>query len=391
MSNTLSHQRVRRAAFSAVSLAGGVSLAVIPAATLAISARVFTLAETGVIAVAIMVATFVGQLTFAAVVESRLSSRTAERRVIFPVWLAALSLVAALVVALNYRNAVVLCIALPVLVASLEVGRGVSVAERLDRREIWASAFVGAGALIGVLSAFAGSDWGLIPVAAGIFAATCVRLIPVPHAASHRETSATVWVMADVGITGIVFPLLNTLILTVLGPAEAVLFTAISTVSGLLAIPLNFLRLRLLKEHSRSDVWVSVGSLLLAVLALLAFEALGFFSLLFGSSWTIQSTLLPLLAACAWRAASLAPTLPFTALRRMGLARLVTILRAGASAAAFSLASLALVSQNIAWVFAALLLAELLSGVVYEIARRRVVRAEALGQPDRATSLGGPT
>ncbi|WP_166789056.1 hypothetical protein [Cryobacterium sp. TMT1-21] len=389
MTNRLSHPRVRHAALSVVSLAGGVSLAVIPAATLAISARIFTLAETGVIAVAIMVATFVGQVTFAAVVESRLSSRAADRRVTFPVWLAVTSLAAALGVALNYRNPVVLCVALPVLVASLEVGRGVSVAERLDRREIWASASVGAGALIGVLSAFAGFDWGLIPVVAGIFAATCVRSIPVPHVASHREGAATAWVVADVGITGIVFPLLNTLILTVLGPADAVLFTAISTVSGLLAIPLNFLRLRLLKEHSRSDVWVSVGSLVLAVMALLVFEVLGFFSLLFGSSWTIQSTLLPLLVACAWRAASLAPTLPFTALRRMGHARLVTTLRAGASALSFLLAGLALLSQNIAWVFAALFLAELLSGAVYEIARRRVVRAEALGESDRATPQDG--
>ena len=390
MSNRLSHPRVRHAALSVVSMAGGVSLAVIPAATRAISARVFTLAETGVIAVAIMVATFVGQVTFAAVVESRLSSRTAERRVVFPAWLAVMALGAAVVVALNYRNAVVLCLALPVLVAALEVGRGVSIAERLDRSEIGASAAVGAGALIGVLSAFAGADWGLIPVVAGIAAATCLRSIPVPHVASLRETAATVWVVADVGITGIVFPLLNTLILTVLGPAEAVLFTAISTVSGLLAIPLNFLRLRLLKEHSRSDLWISVGSLVLSILTLLVFEALGFFSLLFGPSWTIQSTLIPLLVACAWRAASLAPTLPFTALRRMGHAKLVTLLRAASSVLSFSLAGLALLSRNISWVFVALLLSELLSGVVYEIARRRVVRAEAPGRSNRASPLDGP-
>ena len=369
--------RVKSAAMSGITLAGGVSLAVIPAATLSISSQVFTLAENGVIAVAITVATFVGQLTFAAVVESRLSSHTTERRVTFPLWLAILSLVTAAILIVNHSNVLALCIGLPVLVASLEVGRGVSVAERLDRREIWASIAVGGGALMGVLAAFSDALWALVPLLVGIFVATAVRCRPVSHRASRPHTSARVWVIADIGITGIVFPLINTMILFVLGPIGAVLFTAISTVSGLLSIPINFLRLRLLKEHSRLDVWVSVGSLIIAVIALLIFEFAGFFSLLFGTAWSLEVTLLPLVAACAWRAASLAPTLPFTALRRLGLARQVTILRAGASIIAFALASIALLTLNIVWIFAALLLAELLSGLIYEVARRRTVRAAA--------------
>ncbi|TFD19494.1 hypothetical protein [Cryobacterium sp. TMS1-13-1] len=377
--------RLKSAALSAVTLAGGVSLAVIPAATLSISSRVFTLAENGVIAVAIMVATFVGQLTFAAVVESRLSSHTTERRVTFPLWLAALSLVAVAVLIVNHTNVVALCIGLPILVAALEVGRGVSVAERLDRREIWASIAVGGGALAGVLAAFSGALWALVPLLAGIFVATAVRCLPVYHRASRPHASAMVWVVADVGITGIVFPLINTLILFVLGPIGAVLFTAISTVSGLLAIPINFLRLRLLKEHSRLDLWVSVGSLIIAVVALLIFEFAGFFSLLFGNAWSMEATLVPLVVACTWRAASIAPTLPFTALRRMGFARRVTILRAGASLIAFALASVALLTLNIVWIFAALLLAELFSGLIYEIARRRAVLAAAT-PPSEVTS-----
>jgi len=369
-----SSSRAKSVALSAISLAGGISLAVIPAATLAIAARVFTLEESGFIAVAIMVATFVGQLTFAAIVESRLSSRTTERRVTFPRWLAVAALLTALLVAVNYTSAIALCLGLPVLVAALEVGRGVSVAERLDVREVWASAGVGLGALIGVVSAFSGAAWSLLPLLAGIVIATVVRAFPVAHRASRPERSATGWVVADVGITGIVFPLLNTLILAFLGPAGAVLFTAISTVSGLLAIPLNFLRLRLLKAHSTSDIWVSTGSLGLAVIALLVMEALGFFSLLFGEAWTVQNTLVPLLMACGWRAASLAPTLPFTALRRMGHARLVTLLRAASSVVAFGLASAALTTGSLVLIFAALMIAELLSGVLYEVARRRIVR-----------------
>ena len=183
--------RMRRAALSLITLLGGVSLAVIPAATVSISSRLFTVDEQGFVAVAVLVATFAGQLTFAVVVESRLSSAATERRVVFPLWLAAISVVTALVLAIIPPNAVALAIGLPILIAALEVGRGVSVAERLDRREIVASVAVGLGALIGVLAGFAGQQWALIPLVAGI-AVGDLRALPArdasrqpPRAGSH--------------------------------------------------------------------------------------------------------------------------------------------------------------------------------------------------------------
>ena len=183
-----------------------------------IASRLFTLPEQGAISVAAMLATFAGQLTFAVVVESRLSSAGTARRVTFPRWLAALALLAAVAVAIGYHSAVVVCIALPVLVAALEVGRGVSVAERLDGREFWAALSVGAGALVGVLAGFAGAPWAMIPLVAGIVGATIVRSMPVSHVASAPEPRVMAWVVADVGITGGVYPLLNTAILGLLGP-----------------------------------------------------------------------------------------------------------------------------------------------------------------------------
>ena len=132
------------------------------------------------------------------------------------------------------------------------------------------------------------------------------------------------WVIADTAITGVIYPLLNTMILAFLGAADAVLFTSIATVSGLLAIPLNFMRLRLLKEHSRLDIVVSAASVVAAVVVLLVLELVGVFGYLFGPAWTESATLLPLLLACAWRAASLATTIPFAALRRAGAVRLLT-------------------------------------------------------------------
>jgi len=363
--------RMRGAVLSLITLLGGVSLAVIPAATVSISSRLFSVDEQGFLAVAVLVATFAGQLTFAVVVESRLSSAATERRVVFPLWLAAISVVTAVVIAVVPPNAVVLAIGLPILIAALEVGRGVSVAERLDRREIVASVAVGLGALAGVLAGFAEQEWALIPLVAGIAIATCVRCLPVDHHASRPEPAVMGWVIADTAITGVIYPLLNTMILAFLGAADAVLFTSIATVSGLLAIPLNFMRLRLLKEHSGLDIVISAASVIAAVVALLVLEFVGAFGFIFGTAWTESATLVPLLLACAWRAASLATTIPFAALRRAGEVRLLTGLRAAVSAITFALAAVGLAFQNLAAVFLGLLVAELVSAVVYEVARRR--------------------
>lgn len=373
--------RLRRATMSAITLLGGVSLAVIPAATVSIASRLFTEPEQGVIAVAVLVATFAGQLAFAVIVESRLSSAGTDRRVVFPLWLAATSIVAGIVLIAIGPQVVALCIVLPILIAALEVGRGVSVAERLDHREIWASVLVGLGALVGVLAGFAEQTWSLTPLVAGIVAATVVRCLPVEHRASRPEPRVMGWVVADTAITGAVFPLLNAMILAFIGPVDAVLFTAISTVSGLLAIPLNFMRLRLLKEHSSLDVVVSAGAVAAAVVALLVVEATGLLGFIFGPAWTESATLLPLLLACAWRGASLATTIPFAALRRMGEARLLTGLRAAVSALTFVLAAVGLALGDLAAVFIGLLVAELASAIVYEWARRRRVARNAAGAP----------
>src|SRR4029453_3007259 len=160
----------------------------------------------------------------------------------------------------------------------------------------------GLGALVGVLAGFAEQDWALSPLVVGIAVATCVRCLPVTHHASRPEPAVMGWVVPEPAIPGVIYPLLNTMILAFLGSADAVLFTSIATVSGLLAIPLNFLRLRLLKAHSRLDIVISSASVGGAVLVLLVLELTGAFAFVFGSAWTESATLAPLLLACAWRA-----------------------------------------------------------------------------------------
>jgi hypothetical protein len=177
---------------------------------------------------------------------------------------------------------------------------------------------------------------------------------------------------ADVGLTGITYPVLNAVILTLLGPAASVIFAAISTVSGLLAIPLNFLRVRLLKEHSPLDIVVTACALVFAAVVIGIAEFTGLLGLAFGVTWTVAHTLLPVLVACLWRIATLFSAIPFAALRRAGRAKLVMILRSASALFTFGLAVPSTMFGQIWVVFAALLVGELVLALNCEIARRRL-------------------
>jgi hypothetical protein len=180
------------------------------------------------------------------------------------------------------------------------------------------------------------------------------------------------WVLADVGLTGITYPVLNAVILALLGPAASVIFAAVSTVSGLLAIPLNFLRVRLLKEHSVLDIVVTSCALALAATVITIAEVTGLLGLAFGSTWTVAATALPLVVACLWRIATMFSAIPFAALRRSGRAKLVMILRGVSALLTFSLAVPSTALGQIWIVFAALLVGELMLALNCEIARRRL-------------------
>lgn len=371
--------RLRSAVESLLSLAGGVSLAAVPAAVLAISSRLFTTVEQGFVAVAVLLATYVGQLASAAIVESRLGSAGTSRAVVMPRWLVILASIVAVVAAVVPGQIVVVVIALPVLLAALEVGRQIAIAERLDRRELVASVVVGAGAIGGVSAGMLDQTWAYAPLVLSIGIATVVRGLPVAFTASPPDPVIRRWILADTAVTGVVMPVLNVVILGLLGPIQAVIFTAVSTASGVLAIPLNFMRARLLKAHSTLDIVASGVAVAGCLVALMIAHLSGVLGWFFGSPWTIASATLALVAACAWRAGSLATSVPFAALRRLGHARLVALLRAGVSALTVGLAIAGLLvgaafgpTGGVVGVFAGLVVAELGAAVVYEAARRRV-------------------
>ena len=364
--------RKARGVRSALNLASGVSLSIVPPAVLSISSNTFPVHEQGLVAVAVTSATFLSQLNFGAVVEARLSSVRTSRFVATPLWLTALGLVAALVLIIFHSNPIAICLTLPFLFGALEVGRGVSVAEGYPYREVASAVVLGLGAAAGVILGLLHEPWGLVAMGLGIAAAILIRAIRAPWHAPVPDRAIRGWVLADVGLTGITYPVLNFVILALLGPAASVIFAAVSTVSGLLAIPLNFLRVRLLKEHSVLDIVVTSFALALAGAVIAIAEFTGLLGLAFGSTWTVAVTALPLLVACLWRIATLFSAIPFAALRRAGRAKLVMILRGVSALLTFALAVPSTAFGQIWIVFAALLVGELVLALNCEIARRRL-------------------
>ena len=258
-------------------------------------------------------------------------------------------------------------------------------AERLDRREIVASVAVGSARSSACSPGSPGSTGRSIPLVAGIAVATCVRCLPVTHRASRPEPAVMGWVVADTAITGVIYPLLNAMILAFLGSADAVLFTSIATVSGPARDPAEL--------HAPAPAQGALAARHRGVRgirggrggrAASCSSAVGAFGFIFGAAWTESATLVPLLLACAWRAASLATTIPFAALRRAGEVRLLTGLRAVGLVLTFGLAAVGLALDSLPAVFLGLLVAELASAVVYEVARRRrLAHADARGGRDR--------
>jgi hypothetical protein len=366
--------RVRSTIVSLTTLGGGALLAIVPATVLVISGKLYSLEQQGFVALAVTAALFTAQISAAAIVESRLSSPNGSRDVRHPLWLLILAIAAVLGIAATGANIIAVCVGLPLLLASLEVGRGVAIAERLDRRELFASVAVGAGALTGIVLAFLDVSWAMTPLVVSIVAATLTRTWGVLGKAGIIERTALKWILIDVAFIGAVFPVLNALILAHLGASSAVVFAAVSTISGLVGIPLGYLRMRLLKEHSLFDIFLSGSTLVLAVLAIFAADFTAAFGLFFGPAWAESNTLLPLILACGWRAASLWSTIPYAGLRRLGRVRRLTLLRVGSVIVTFSLAVGAVGLGSVALVFGALLVGEILQAALYEAQLRAINR-----------------
>lgn len=356
------------------SLGGGIALAVVPAIALITATKLFGTQEQGYLAVAIMFASYIGQTATAGLIEAKLANPHRSGHLRIPSALLFMSAATVIAFVIWPTTWWVIAFGLPIIFAALESGRAAAVAERRDIREIVASIVVGGVSFLSLILAFSGCPQTYAVLAAGVLVASLVRSYRIPRDVSKPQSHFMFWVIADVGITGAIFPLLNTVVISQLGAESAVAFAAISSASGVVGIPLTYLRIRLLSEHSRFDILLSLFSVLTAIFAILIADWLGIFSLLFGNSWNEAASIGALLVACAWRGASMLTTIPFAKFRRAGRAKTVTYIRLISSVVSVLIAVSILRFDNLALVFGAMLTGELLQWAAFEFMSRKKLR-----------------
>lgn len=362
---------VSRWTHSALTLIGGGVLAATPTAILAISSHTFSLPEQAAVVVAVAVATFAAQVISAVTVEAELASRSSPESLRAPRWLAVCGLLSCLLLAVFASSFAIVSIALVPIFAALESGRVAAVAARRDRHELLASTLFLLALCLGVGAAIGGATWAFAPVALGAGAVIVVRSLPTWMMRHTAITSITIrsWLGIDAIAAGATFPIVATVAYSLGGDAVTAVFGMVASVSAIAALPASYLKMRLLGEHSRGEVLLSVTASVAAVAAVLAAQGLGVFNLVFGETWSTGVTVAILALACVWRALSLLTVIPFASLRRHGRVRRMVPVRVVAAAITLVLVLIA-APLGVFALFAVLSLSELLTAAGYWLADR---------------------
>ncbi len=345
--------------------AGGL-LALAPVTFQAVGARVLPLETQGILSVALGIGAYLGQMMGAWVVEARLAAGISGC-IPYPRMLLGSSVAAAVLLVAVPTSTVAHVLGLPLLIAGMNVGRLVSVADQRLGREVVASLALVTGVVITALLSFRGV-WSFRAITIGCALAGVVRFVHCrADGAPFRKRA---WVLGETALTGFTQPALNAVLLALAGPQVAVIFRAVSTVSGALEPVLAYTRVRLLVQASHLQVWTGAAALG-AVLAMLSvLEVNGAFRAYLGAAWAGVG-LTVLVAACCWRASTLITTVPFATLRRQGRTTSVFWLRAASSVWSFLVAAPVALTGNPVLIFAALLAAEVTSSLAYFVYLRR--------------------
>lgn len=355
---------------SALTLVGGAALAATPTAVLAVSSHTFSIRDQALIVVAVAIATFAGQLTSALTVESELAAGNPGHLLGSPRWLTILAVIAALALAVAPQSVVVACATLPLLFAALEVGRVVSVASKRDRIELQASGVFTAFLAVAVVLAILGQAWTFSIIAIGAAGVIIWRAMPTwrtqtPHAALQTRG----WLGIDAVAAGITFPVVTSMLLVVAGAEVTAVFGMVASVSAIAALPGSYLKMRLLGEHNRQEIWLAMAAAVAATAALALAQWLGLINIVFGQSWVNGATVALLMTACAWRLASLCTVVPFASLRRHGKVRRMVPVRLLAAALTIALVTLFASSGALA-AFVVLTVTEVATAAMYWLVDR---------------------
>lgn len=366
---------VKPAHFQAVAqVVAGLALNIFPAIFIAIYARVAPIDDQGLLALSLAVGVYVAQLLNAFIVEGRLATPDADHDLSLPSWAALLSVLAGglLIVGPPVAHPAVLMISSIGLMTGLLMSRTIGVVTGTWRREALAAAvLIVASAVALVLSTTEFRTHSVRVLALGAVLAILTRYwprTPLGRFALPPDVKRSSWVTAETAVVGIVQPAMTSIVLVVMGPAASVAFRVISTVSGALEPILSYGRYRLLAHGHKGELAI-FGAVFLAGMAAVivgAFSGLG--SLIFGPAWA-DVGVVAFLLACLWKGFMLLATVPFAALRKAGETALVFRVRALSTLIYLAIGvAFLLLWHSTAAIFAAFVLAELLTTVVYHYA-----------------------
>lgn len=368
-------QTVKLRPLQSTMLAGlGVVASLFAVALQAAGARALNLDNQGTLALALTVGTFLGQIVTAIVVESRLATIGNHGSARTPYWVLVVVLAAAgTSIVVQTRETTVVAI-LTVLVG-LTVSRASVVVNYQWQREIVASCLVVAAGLAVVSSASLFTGWAPVSFLCGGGAlAVIARSAYLSERLPAPRLAPMFWVTADTAMTGVTQPLINSAILIYLGPAAAIAYRSASTVSAAVEPFISYLRLRLLREHSTSEMVTSFVLVVGAMVGATVLDLLGLFDLVLASAWR-NVTLGTFLAALAARAVTLLGTASFAHLRREGYSKWAFVIRAVSTLQYVGLGLLGALTAGPLGVFLAFGIAELLNALYFRVAVARLSKS----------------
>lgn len=369
-----------------VQVLAGVALNIYPAMFLAVYARIAPIETQGFLALSLAVGAYVAQLVNAFIVEGRLATPDADKRLTVPTWVVLLTLAAGgqLIAGPAVAGHVVLVSSCIGVMNGLLIGRSIGVVNGNWKREGLAALALLVGGVISVVLAQHHNPHCVRVLAVGAVLAVLVRYEPRkrgPFWEIPPDLRKAGWVTAETAVVGVVQPAVTSVVLVMLGPAMSVTFRVISTVSGALEPILNYGRYRLLAHGHRGELksFAVVFVAGLAVVFIAAFGGLG--SLVFNQAW--RNVDVPsMVLACLWKACTLVSTVPFAALRKAGETVTVFWIRCADTAIYMALSvGVLLVWKSVTAIFVAFVLAEIAAAVLYHNGARRAV-------PEYANAFG---
>jgi len=359
-----------------VQVAAGLALNVFPAIFIAIYARIAPIETQGFLALALAIGVYAAQLVNAFIVEGRLATPDAKGELGLPLWVVLFTAAscAPLIFGPAVASSAVLLVSSTGVMTGLLMARSIGVVSGDWKREGFGASALILASLVALWLAVQHNPHCVRVLAAGALLAVASRYRPrrgLPKMGFPPDVRRSGWVTAETAVVGAVQPVITSVVLVMVGPVASVAFRVISTVAGALEPILAYGRYRLLAHGHRGELKTFVAVFAVGLAAVMAAAFGGIAGLIFGPAWRDVGTV-ALLLAFLWKVVTLVSTVPFAALRKAGRTALVFWIR-GASTVVYLIigVSMLLLWHTTTAIFAAFVVAELITALVYHVAATR--------------------